>query len=251
MDHKPSSIKIFCTKEYGLFRMINGNRELNAGKIKKIKTDIMAGLDVLRYCPLLVVENGKRLDIIDGQHRFWVAKEMKSHVWYIIVENFTLVDIAKINSNTEKWKIKDYINCYISQDNKHYKKLEDFMDTTGFPLSVSQRLLHDGVITSDAGVDANTAEKFRRGKFTVEQEAKANKFVEAVRLFDQFPSWNSRHFLLAIEIILKSGKCDYVDLVDKFKANPGELKKQGSVKEYLSNLEEIYNFRMRIRRVIY
>lgn len=82
MNHVESSIKIYFTREYSLFNMLQGNRELNNAKIKRIKFDIMGGLDVLRYCPILVIENKQtgRLDIIDGQHRFWVAKEMKSKV---------------------------------------------------------------------------------------------------------------------------------------------------------------------------
>ncbi len=231
--------------------MINGNRQLNQSKITKIKRDILQGLDVLRFCPILVIEKGDVLEIIDGQHRFWVAKEMKSKVWYIVVEDFTLMDIAKINSNTEKWKTADFINCYVQQENTHYKKLQEFMQETKFPLSVSQRLLNRGHISSDSGLDQSDGDKFKRGKFTVEFEDKARKFLDAVRLFKEFNYWNSRHFLLAIEIVLKNEKCDFIELVEKYTENPGELKKCDSVKGYLNNLEEIYNYRMRTRRVIY
>jgi hypothetical protein len=251
MKHVESSIKIFFSKDYSLFRMINGNRQLNNNKIKRIRNDILKGLDVLRYCPILVKENKNTLEIIDGQHRYWVAKEMKSKVWYIVVEDFTLHDIAKINSNTEKWATKDYINCYIQQGNVHYQFLREFMEKTGFPLSVTLRLLATGKVGGDAGVDEKNSDKFKRGQFEVLFEKEANRMVDAVRQFEEFPGHNSRHFIIAIELILKAGKCDFVELVDKYKEGTVKLLKRESIKEYLANLEEIYNYRMRQRRVIY
>ena len=231
MKHVESSIKVFFTSEYSRFNMINGNRQLNNAKINRIKKDILQGLDVLRFCPILVIENGDRLDIIDGRHRFYVARSMQSKVWYILVEKFSLVEIAKINSNTEKWNSNDFINCYIQQNNQHYLKLREFMEEHGLPLSVSQRLLANGKITSDSGMDARTADAFKRGKFEVKCLSEAEKFINSVKLFNNFCSWNSRHFLIAIETILKADKCDFVELVDKFKASPDDLKKRNSVKE--------------------
>lgn len=108
-----------------------------------------------------------------------------------------------------------------------------------------------GKIVSDSGVDKSSSEHFKRGKFEVKCEKEAMAFYEKARLFSDFESWNSRHFLLALETIIANGKCDLIDLVDKFKERPEELKRRDSVKEYLANLEEIYNYRMRQRRVIY
>ena len=80
MTHNESSIKIYHSKDYSLFRMINGNRQLDERKIKRIIKDISDGLDVLRYCPILVKVNGDQLDIIDGQHRYYVSRKLKCGV---------------------------------------------------------------------------------------------------------------------------------------------------------------------------
>lgn len=252
MTHVESSIKIYFSSDYALFKMINGNRQLNEAKIKRIRNDIAKGTDVLRYCPILVKESKDgKLEIIDGQHRFWVAKVLRTKVWYIVVEDFSLHDIAKINSNTEKWKTKDYINCYIQQGNDHYKKLETFIHTYGLPFTMSVRLLSTGGIGADGGLHQGGNDDFKRGSFTVAHETEAIRFAEACKLFDSFYGWGSRPFVTAISMILKSDKCDFAELVDKFKNDTAALQKKNTAKEYLASLEEIYNFRMRTRRVIY
>jgi hypothetical protein len=252
MKHIESSVKIFFTKDYNLFTLIRGNRQLNKGKIKRISNDIIKGLDVLRYCPILVKEDHGKLDIIDGQHRFAVAKEMKSKVWYIVVEDFTLMDIAKINSNTEKWSTVDFINCYVQQNNPNYTQLNDFLKKTGYPLTITLRLLSKGSVgNNDGGLNNKMAEDFKRGLFQVNCMDAANKMFEVTELFENFPGRSTRPFIMAIDTILQSGKCDFSDLLEKYKEGFVKLQKQETVKAYLANLEEIYNHRIRIRRVIY
>lgn len=251
MKHSESSIKIFYTKDYDSFSLINGNRQLNKQKIRRIENDILKGLDVLRYCPILVKEVNNKLEIIDGQHRFAVAKGLKSKVWYIVVEDISLFDIAKINSNTEKWNTNDYINCYAKQKNTNYIELKEFLDKTKYPLSVSLKLLSTGKVGSDAGVANKQAEEFKRGLFKIQFRQQAYRMFEATELFEGFQSRNSRHFIIAIDILIKANKCDLMELVEKYKDGNIKLQKKDSVKEYLVNLEEIYNHRMRQRRVIY
>jgi hypothetical protein len=180
-----------------------------------------------------------------------VAREMKSKIWYIIVEDFTLQDIAKINSNTEKWKTEDYINCYVQQENDNYIQLREFLEKTNFPLSVSLHLLSRGVVGHDGGASSNESDDFKRGKFVVKYADNAWKLHQAVKQFEGFHQHTNRHFIVALDILLRSDKCDFVELIEQYKKEGVKLERRGSVKEYLVNLEEIYNYRMRQRRVIY
>jgi hypothetical protein len=235
--------------------MEEGNRELNERKIKRIQRDIMAGIDVLQYFPILVQEKkGKKpeddiLLIKDGQHRFYVARKMQKPVHYIVVSNpLSLHAIAKINSNTERWKYKDFINCYTQQDNEHYKALHDFQQKSGLPTTICLHLLARGTI-SDSGFAAT--EVFQSGQFKVEKLEEAQRVIDMCRKFQKFPHWKDRKFIVAICKILQAGKCDIDELVEKFEKDPQQLEKQHGYKEYLSNLEIIYNKNARHRRVIY
>lgn len=250
MEHTESMVKVFFTKDYRRFIKVKGNRMLNKKKIKRIKDDITAGLDLLRYCPIIVAEKGGQLEIIDGQHRFAVATELKSHVWYIVADELTLLEIAKMNSNTEKWKNKDFIHCYASQGNSNYTIIDEFMKKYGFPLSVTVGLLTKGSILNDGGSGA-IKEDFQGGNVRVTHEAEAQKIAETVMQFEGFAAKCSRTFVVAICKILEAQKTDIQEVVGAYLANRNRLVQHGSWKDYLVNLEAIVNIGKSKRRVIY
>ena len=251
MQHTESSIKIYHTKEYSRFNMITGNRQLVQLTIKKIMTDIENGLDILRYCPIICEEKGGRLNIVDGQHRFYVARKIKSTVWYIIAEPFEVSDIAKINSNSQKWKAKDFIDSFITQGNKEYGILQDFMDKYNFPLSLSMLLLSRGLLKSDGGVKETPKDDFQKGMFKVMHAEKANEIAMLAHQFIEFPGYKSGSFVVALCKIMAADVCNIDDLVRKFKKDPTRLTKQRGTKEYLTNLEVIYNVGAHTRLVIF
>lgn len=247
MEHIESAIKVFFTKDYSRFRMINGNRQLNEQKIKRIINDMENGIDVLRYCPVLVKENGQRLDIIDGQHRFYVSRKRKTNVWYILVEEMTLHSIAKINSNTEKWKTKDFINCYVQIGNENYVKLRELIEK--YPISITDALcmLQEGTVI---GGGNHKKDDFEQGHFKVQHATFTHNLLSIVSLF-QFPNKYSRGFLIAIQKVIDGEKVNIEEFISKINANKFDLIKQSTYKEYLLNLESVYNKGKQNRIIIY
>jgi hypothetical protein len=247
-----SSHQIFTSHDYSIFRMIYGNRQLNENKIRKIKLDINKGLDLLPFAPILVSDNKelKCFDIIDGQHRFWVAKGLKKPIHFIVVpKKLALLEIAKINSNTEKWKKSDFTNCFIAQGSDDYKKLQEFMDKYELPLTTATLLLVKGFDLKDFG--GGRLNTFEQGKFKIEKEMEAIQIIECCKQFNVSKVWKHRPFILAISLIMKAKLCDMQDLVAKFFKDVDQLKKQANYKDYLLNLEMIYNKGAHTRKVIY
>jgi len=251
MEHQESTVKVYQTTEYARFKFINGNRELNEQKINRIVGDIEAGIDVLMYYPLVVRERDGRLEIDDGQHRFYISKKLKRPVYYIIApEERKLVDIAKINSNTEKWKVKDFIHCYVQQGNEHYVKLHEFMTVYELSATLVMKLLGDGE-PGNGGGGRDNAQKFQRGEFEVKYYEEAVKIAEACRLFKDFKNWKSASFFVAVYRIMKAEKVTLDDLVEKYNAYKDQLTEQPGPKEYIANLEIIYNKRRHERVIIF
>jgi hypothetical protein len=249
-----SSIVVYFSTNYSDFRIVGANREINQGKVNRIKKDIEAGIDVLRYCPILVIvkrENGDDvLHILDGQHRFWVAKQLGRPVHFIIVsEEMDMYSIAAVNSNTDKWKPADYINCYVNFDNPNYIELQKFLDQYKFPLAVSLFLMERGTLKSDGGYSRGKG--FEKGKFEAKYVSKAREVAEACKLFEKFPFWRNRHFIIAIARIMEAGVADVNDLAAKFEKCPEELTEQTGYKEYLVALEMLYNKNARQRKTLY
>lgn len=252
MNHSISTIHIYHTTNYNLFARIKGNRELNDLKIKKMINDIKNGINLLADFPLVVSENGSKLHVIDGQHRLEAARQTKEVVYYIIrKENLSLDKMARFNSLQEKWSVKDFIECYIEKGIQDYGKLKNFMQEYQVPASISMRLLSYGIIGSDGGNDKNFVELFHRGEFKCKHWKQAVDIVEACRRFSKNKHWNSRPFMIAITKILTADKCDFDELVEKFESNPAALEVQKNFKNYLLNLEQIYNKGYSKRRTIY
>jgi hypothetical protein len=235
MQHTTSTTMVFQSDDYNKFNMIKGNREIDVLKIKRILSDINRGTNLLKFCPILVIEKNKKLDIIDGQHRFIVAKKIKSPVYYIMAEALSLYDIARMNSNTEKWKAKDFINCYVELGNDNYKKLESFLKQfDGIPVSHAIRLLSRG----KGAEKRSSIESFQRGEFVITTEKDARQICNAANAF-HFVYKFSPGFLQAISKIIDAGKIATKDLSEKVNVDPDQLKIQDNYKKYLSNLEEI------------
>lgn len=243
MQHLESNIVVYSTTDYARFRMINGNRQLNENKINKIIREIGSGNDMLRYYPLQVRENADRLDILDGQHRFYISKHLKRPVHYILVkENKSMPEIAKVNSNVEKWKPEDFVNCYIQHGNNNYQVLRDFIDKYGFSLSVTLRLLKTGAPGNEMA-HPEVGEEFRAGTFTVEHLSAAEELGDLVHLFKDFGNYRSRPFVIAIYRIKKAGLVTIPDLFAAYKEKPEMLTQQANYKAYINTLEQIYNYR--------
>lgn len=250
MKHLNSETKVYQTTDYSIFRTIDGNRAIDRKKIDRIITEINGGNDILDEVPILVSESGKYLDVTDGQHRLEVAKKLKRPVQYILRKKLSLYNIAKINTNVEKWKAKDFINAYKVAGNLNYKKIEEFHKTYKISIGLCLVLLQNGMAKNDTGYGSATGD-FEQGRFEVRKHKEAIALAEICKTYEAFAGWNSRGFIYAIQRIVLAQKCDMDFLLKKFKEDPERLKHQPTAKHYLTNLEEIYNVGKSKRVTIY
>lgn len=248
--HIESTVKIYVTRDYSLFGVLQGNRVLNKSKIKKIKEEIAAGTNLLQYCPIVVVEVDGKLKVIDGQHRLEVAKQIGSYVWYVISAPLSLYEIAKMNSNTEKWKGADFINCYVATGDTSYKTLKEFNDTYRLPLGVNLQLLTKGYDIGDNSPE-ELADRFQSGKLVVSKEKEALEIAQMVCKFEEFKGYKSRGFIVALCVIKKAGKITIDAVLKAFQKNGEILTVQSGYKNYLVNIEQMVNVGKHSRIVVY
>lgn len=241
-----SNTKIQYTKEYGFFHFLKGNRDLNEAKIEKIVKSVKSGLNFFKYCPILVNEDHF---IIDGQHRFWACRKLNLPVYFVVVPNFSLRQIAEINNNTSKWKIKDFMNCYIDANvnRDQYKMLEKISADNKLNISLCINLLMYGKVGG-----GGMSEAFRNGDFKVNFLDFTQRLIEQARQFEKFEAdWKSRPFLQAIEKLQSSDKYDQEAVIKKLTKHNLTISSQSSCKEYLNHIESLFNFKNSIRQAIY
>ena len=241
-----SNTKIHYTSDYGEFRFLRGNRDLNESKIYKIIKSVNGGLNFFKYCPILVNEE---MFIIDGQHRFYVCKKLKLPVFFVIVPNFSLRQVAEINNNTSKWKTRDFMNCYIDANinKEHYEILQRISGEYKITFSTCINLLMYGKVGG-----GGMGEAFRNGEFKVTCEKFTLNLINKAKEFEKFEAdWKSRNFLQAIEKLLSSDKYDQEAVLKKLEKHGLTISYQSSSKEYLTHIESLFNFKNSIRQAIY
>ena len=243
-----SSVQIYFTTDHSLFNFLKGNRDLNEGKLKKIVKSVENGLNLFKYCPILVNED---FYIIDGQHRFYACKLLKIPVFYIIVNNFSLRQIAEINNNTTKWKTIDFLNCYIDSNVNYedYNYLLEFHKKHKINLSVAISLLMDGSVAQGGSI---SMPEFKDGNFKIKYKEKVEKIINSVEDYaPYFYKTKTRNFIKAIEVLLNSDKYEHLKVIEHIKKYDQNLDEQSSYKDYLSHIEDKFNFRRSKRVTIY
>jgi hypothetical protein len=117
----------YTTTNYGLFVTIAQNREKQNAKILKIKESIeKIGWQGAILCKQL--PNGK-LEIHEGQHRFWTCQEMGLPIVYDLIQSSanTNLIIQCLNTCQTPWDKNDYIHFHKQNGISFYETLEDFI----------------------------------------------------------------------------------------------------------------------------
>lgn len=233
--------------DYDRFTHIIGNRKLNQKKIAQIIKDIENGLNLLPYYPILVFAENENLPVIDGQHRLEVSKQTASPVYFIEANQLNLKQIASLNSRQEKWTQSDFLRCYINVGIEDYKTLANFTKEHSIKLGVALEFLMTGKITK-----GNTSQKFRDGEFEIHFLNETIDLLKASdNLFSRYTFFRDRNLLTAVQQLQNKGLCDFEILKDKISKNPMMMDRQATPKDYIYNIERIYNFNNKNRQVIF
>ena len=240
--------KIQSSTDYETFAMLSGNRSLNQKKIIKIKEDVNKGLNLLPFCPIIVYEKDQKLLVVDGQHRFTVSKELDLPVYYVISDQLSLYQIAMMNSKQDKWKEADFLNCYLELENENYKTLKEFLYRYKAGYAVTVELLMYGKY----GSKKDSLELFREGLFISNFPEEATNLLKLNHdLFSPYRFGTDRNLVFALQKLQEKKLCDFEHLKEKLKQAPMMMDKQSSYKEYIYNIERIYNHKMGTRTVIF
>ena len=236
------------TTNYNSFTTITGNRIINKKKVEKLMEDVQNGLNLLPYCPIVVFKDNEKYRIVDGQHRFETSKNLELPVYFVECEELDLRSIARLNSRSDKWSNKDFLECYIKLGIKDYQQLSDFMKQYETIYSASIDLLMYGNI----GRKTNSMQEFRDGEFKVNFLKLAEEVTAlTIDTFDKYKFRTDRRLIGAVQQLKEKGLCDFDILKQKIASAPMLMDQQGSTKEYIYNIERVYNHNNQKRVVIF
>jgi hypothetical protein len=212
---------VYKSTNYGLFETQSGNRKLNDANFKRLKKSINekdGGTNLLHASPIIVNEN---MEIIDGQHRFWAAKELGLEVYYIVVRGCGLEETRILNQVSKKWDADDFLNAYCELGNENYEDYKTFKDEVGLEHNLCMVLLKGGVTMKQEYLH-----EFNRGEFEILDYDNAMEYAEKLNdlaLYLPFIKnktkgklWaNKREAFLSLLKIVKTPKYNHERMIRK------------------------------------
>lgn len=229
-------MKIYQTTDYSIFKTLKGNRVL----IKKVESliDSIREINLLEQNPIIVNE---KMEVIDGQHRLFVASTLQLPIFYTIKEGANLRTVQLINRNLNKWTQVNFLESFIANNNPNYKVLKHFYLNHGIGLNTSIGLLAGSLVTRD--MDKATQD-FIDGEFKATHLKEADEFItqaEKLSMYLEADFWKSLGFLRALKVVYQEVDPDL--LRQRVANSPLRLRRRGTIRDYLRDLEEVYNYR--------
>ncbi len=234
------------TTDYGIFKNINGNRQISPAHVQGIASAIERK-NLLEHFPLLVNED---MEIIDGQHRLMAAVKLGLPVYYDVIPGLHIEDIMSINTHSKNWSVHDFIEAYIRLEMPDYEVLKDFMGRHHMSASLSGALL-DGYSGLQGG---RAATKIRNGTFKVASLGYAEEIMAKVHEIDPFCDFSAkkdRTFISTITVLRNNPEFDWDKLIAKLRMHGQRIQSRGSVDYYILQIEELYNFSAKIKTDLY
>jgi hypothetical protein len=233
-----NEIKVHTTKDYSLFKTLNGNRNVNPLHLKRLKESIKKN-----HLTTIIMVN-ERFEIIDGQHRFLISQELNLPINYIVEKNYGLSEVQILNANMKNWTVLDYVDGYCDLGNKDYIQYKEFVAKYNFTNQVALFLLSGGI--SNGSQVESIAVKFKEGTFKIADINHSNSLADKIMMIQPYYSgYLRRSFIYALVGILKNDNFDFEEFLSKLKQQPTSLKDCINVSQYKELIELIYNYRRR------
>jgi protein tyrosine phosphatase (PTP) superfamily phosphohydrolase (DUF442 family) len=221
--------QIYQTKDYHLFKSIEGNREINPVYLNKLRKSMKKN-----YLFTVIIVNEKH-EIIDGQHRFEIIKEFGLPMNFTIRTGYGLNEVHILNANAKIWNADDYLSAYCDKGTEHYMVYKNFKDNYGFGHSECMRLL-SGASSNQAGFF-----KFKSGDFKVLSLHDAITIAENILLLKPYyDGYKRRAFVFSMIKLHYTPNFNFSEFLNKLKTQ--RLRDCSDVTSYIAHIEEVYNF---------
>lgn len=234
--------QVHTTKDYSMFKPIEGNRNKNLLHINRL---IISMKERLLFTVIIVNE---KYEIIDGQHRFDAIKELGFPLNYIIMKGYGLNEVQRLNSNSSNWSTSDYLQAYCNLGYVDYIRLSKFITKHKLSLTIGASILVGTSAPTGSTSAGNGFEYFKHGTFKVsdKQERAAEKFMDMIYLFEPyFEGFKTRAFVFALMRLMNNPEFSTLELLQKVKMQPTALQSCVHVNQMVSLIEEIYNYKRR------
>ena len=233
MFTKAKTQEIHFTKDYGMFKILTGNRDKNQNNYKKLKKSIMQ-----KHIAESAIIVNEHMEIIDGQHRYWVLKDLGYEISYVVGEGLTKKDAQLLNIAGSNWSLYDFLKSYTDDGIKEYTKVTEFFKTYNFKIIETLAMLSNKDHASE-----HVAVNFRKGDFVIVNLKLAEKNARDILSFKElYKGVRRRSFVFAMLICFKTKGFDVETFRSKLSYQSEKLKEYARTQDCLLAIQSIYNY---------
>jgi hypothetical protein len=234
-------VKLYKSTEFHKFKLLEYNRDINKAHVEKLKNELSQRND-LHLKPLIMTPD---LEIIDGQHRFTAAQEMKIPIYYLIDYEFTPEKLIMHNTLQKNWSVQDSFRFFVEQGNDNYFLFKQLLDK--YPMTIDSLLL----FTHGKASRGDVMRQFKTGKYKYLLTPMAFRCLEAwkdIKTTFENKQCRSKNALLnkvfinAIINFFGYREIDVVRFLDRLNTKPFSFTAYASVYDYVLWLSDVYNF---------
>jgi hypothetical protein len=234
--------KVESTKNYEIFKYLEGNRTLNSNHLRKLKKSIEDN-NHLNLHPIIVNQN---FEVIDGQHRLQCAKDLGLDIYYIKSDKVNDDHLIACNVNQKSFECDNYIDYFaIKEKRDEYIRLKSMMKTT--------TLKPKALLTLILGtVSTNILDFLKTGKFKFPISENPEKTVDMFLEFLMYVKdkrinptsmFTNHNFTKSFRWLTRTSGFDLQVFYKKLDLRWFDLKPQRSAEDWYSLLISIYNFK--------
>lgn len=242
MENKKVGV-ILETKDYGMFKHLEGNRTDAPIRGEKI----IASIKKVGYILSPIAVNEK-YEVIDGQGRLYAVERLKLPVHYYVVPGADINECISMNIYGTKWKIHDYVESYATRGNKnyiYYQRIDDQFPNFGLQTKMYALKLNQ--------LQSSAKDEMIGGKLIITEEEykEAKKRLQYLNNLTEKTNGvagSKAKFQIAIIFIYSYYSSEQVDknrLINKIEMMNGEIPAVATTKGALRALSDIYNYRSR------
>ena len=220
-------------REYQMFKFDHVNRPVTQAHTERL-AEMADKIFMLDLYP--IVTTPERV-IVDGQHRYTMAKEMRIPFYSITSDGVSIDDIAVCNSATNKYTKGDSLHVYARLGIEPYERLK-ILDNI-------RPEIGPGFLANWAS-SSHDAGEFSAGEYFIDQEEYAFSVVEAI---SDYAKHNKRilssiSYKNVIAELILNPLYDHKKMLGRLEYVPGRLILDGKKENVIKTINGIYNYRI-------
>jgi len=188
------------------------------------------------------IDRSGKHTIVKGHTRFFIAMTHKLPVKYFIDEQLIPLPEREWSGGDPTWSLADWIASHLKAGiNSNYQIINEYRNRTGIPISSVISLFMIG--NKDMGGDWGA--EIRLGTLRITDTSHSEAVAEIIRgcSAHTIPYSRKSGFVRAVSLVLRTNIVSKDVLAKKIEICINTIKKKRMVTDYITLLNEVYNYR--------